>query len=159
MKFYHLLFALVLMNWGCNSGKEDPEFDKIQIDKSKDFLVFGSVYGECTGDCRDLFLLMDGFLYADANSNTDLQLTVFNENPLPLDKYYLATQLESIPSFISDNEFAMTDFVQYIADFDFYVYGQREGNEFELVFDAIENQSPQELKDYALKLQEVLDEL
>lgn len=151
---------MLFFGFSCsNDDTTSPSFDKIQIDKSKDFLVFGSIYGECEDDCRTLFLLSGGRLYEDAGENTELQWTVFKQTPLPLDKYYLAQDLERVPGYITNLSYSESDFVDYIADFDYYIYGQREGVEFEMIYDAIENASSSELRNYAAQVQEVLSEL
>jgi hypothetical protein len=160
MRIYVLIFfvAALFLN-SCENKSDQIEPNAFFIDKSEDFLVFGHVYGSCTGDCRDLYLLVDNELYADSNDDVPWRNTSFNLTPLTYQDYVLSEPLEMVPDLIVDGRFQEDDLLQYIADFDIYIYGKRNGNEFEMIFDAIDLNAHASIKAYALSVQQVTDEL
>ncbi|MFZ1679026.1 MAG: hypothetical protein WAT91_17215 [Saprospiraceae bacterium] len=139
---------------GACKDEVDPTFKA--IDTSQDFIVFGSVYGECTGDCRDLFMITETNLYSDADQNVDLKNTLFEIDPLPSSKFEAAKSLLNAPDNLKNNSFHSDDLIDIIADFDYYIYGQVDGNIFEISFDEIDSITNPELHTYASLMGSIL---
>ncbi|MGB4847197.1 MAG: hypothetical protein WBP41_04725 [Saprospiraceae bacterium] len=148
-----IVTGIIIAVGGCKD-EVDPTFKA--IDTSQDFIVFGSVYGECTGDCRDLFMITETNLYTDADQNVDLKNTLFGTDPLPKSKFETAKSLLNAPDNLKNNSFQPADLIDIIADFDYYIYGQVDGKNFDISFDAIDSIVNPDLHAYASMMGSVL---
>jgi hypothetical protein len=147
--------AILMLFSGCND-KTDQGLRA--IDKDHDFIVFGNIYGECTGDCRELFLVSDVNLFKDAGKNTELKNTLFLDEPLGTDQFLAAAELlHTVPDNLRDNTFKNTDLIDVYADGDNYVYGQINGKSFEIIYDEIDSVANPSLHTYCKTVSEVLD--
>lgn len=161
-KFFSLfvwIFTAVFLLVACDEGSPAPTFDKIQINRNGDFLVFGEIYGACIDDCRELYLLVDTAIYRDANDLVQIKNTTFRIQPLPYESFLFARPLLELPKVVVEQNYNEGDLIDYIGDADTYVYGQRDGVSFELVFDAIDLDAPEDLKDFAKQVQNVLHDI
>jgi hypothetical protein len=154
-----VLFFLAFLLIGCEDGSPAPGFDKFTINKDADFLVFGQVYSDCIDDCRELYLLLDTAIYRDANDLVELQDTRFQIQELPYESYLFARALLDVPTVIVEQSYDPALLLDYIGGSDRYVYGQREGIPFELKFDAIDLDAPEELKTYGVLVQNAIDNI
>lgn len=153
------IFIAVFILTACDEGSPTPNFDKIQINRNGDFLVFGEIYGACIDDCRELYLLVDTAIYRDANDLVQIKNTTFRKQPLPYESYLFARPLLEVPRVVVEQSYNEEDLIDYIGDADSYVYGQRDGVSFELVYDAIDLDAPEELKEFAKQVQAVLNDI
>jgi hypothetical protein len=146
-----ILTAFILLSCDKNSPNSTKKADRV---------IFGGVYGMCGGDCRELYLLNEKGLFSDANSENDKygdwKNTTFKSETI---NYEDQDKLKTILNFpeslmgISDIE------VQTWADVDAYLYIERDGVSREFVFDEIDENSPQEIKEYFNALKEFLPQL
>ena len=157
--FNLLLLSLAFVAISCDEGSPTPTFDKFSIDKDTDFLVFGELYSECENDCRVLYLLLDTALYRDADDLVALQDTRFRSQRLPYESFVFARELLDVPNLIVEQNYDPEHLIDYIGDADSYLYGQREGIAFELTFDAIDLDAPEELKNYGRLLQNAFNNI
>ncbi|HKK88362.1 MAG TPA: hypothetical protein VJ917_05900 [Saprospiraceae bacterium] len=157
--FNLLLLSLTFIATGCDEGSPTPTFDKITINKDADFLVFGEVYRDCIDDCREFYLLLDTAIYRDANDLVALQDTRFRSQRLPYESFLFARELLDVPSLIVEQSYDQEYLLDYIGDTDSYLYGQREGIYFELTFDAIDLNAPEELKNYGRRIQNAINNM
>lgn len=154
----HLL-CLTFIAISCDDGSPTPIFDKFSINKNSDFLVFGEVYRDCGDDCREFYLLLDTAIYRDANDLVELKDTRFRSQSLPYESFLFARALLDVPNVVVEQNYDPDFLIDYIGETDSYLYGQREGIPFELTFDAIDLDAPEELKDYAKILQSALNNI
>ena len=148
-----LLFLLLLFVFSCSNDDDILELDE--------GIIFGEVYGLCSGDCRNLFLLTENNLYEDLNKETDYgnwENTSFKKQPLTNEKYELAKILLSIPNGLFELENTFED-QQIYSDIDYYIHIKR-GNEIQtLIFDKPHEKADNESKLYLEKLMEVYNKL
>jgi len=137
---------------------------KIQGDKSlkipeyEDYIIFGNTYGECTGDCRSLFLLTDKDLYEDSNNPLHEEVT-FNCKALSNQKRKIADTLFVLPLSLRTNSFNQDELLQIISDFDYIINGNINGVEFWMRYDDIDSTKNYELYQYSQTLRGVLNEI
>ena len=70
-----------------------------------DYLIFGTFYGECLGNCSHFFMIRDGLLFMD-----DVEIGIpeeipFTNDPMSSADYDLAVELqEEFPSDLTDSD-------------------------------------------------------
>ncbi|MGE5457583.1 MAG: hypothetical protein ACM3RX_04450 [Methanococcaceae archaeon] len=89
-----LLSGLILLILSCTK-------DELLKDN---YFVFGSAYGECTGDCATFFLMENDKIYPDNMSSYYNSTLTFKNDPLPQSKYDLSEVLiDDFPKYLTDN--------------------------------------------------------
>ena len=139
-------------------GEEEMEQPVQMI--SDQGIIFGEIYGECSGDCREVFLLKNDSLYRDSNQDlggTPLPNTSFSEVPLPMSDFDSAKFLLNIPTNIPAPDDQI--FVNLIADFDYFLLIRTNTLDRTWRFDEIDESAPAEIKEYFERLIEVNDQL
>ncbi len=155
MKFKFITLAATL--WLCFGCNDKTDQGLRAIDKDHDFIVFGNIYGLCSGDCRNLFLVNDVNLFQDAGKNTELKNTLFLDVPLATDQFLAAVELlHNVPENLRESTFLSSDLIDYIADGDNYIYGQINGQSFEIMYDDIDSIANPSLHTYCKNVDEVL---
>jgi hypothetical protein len=144
------LLALILSQTGCNKNAN------IVMPNGQDFIIFGYVYGECGGDCRDLFLITADGAFWDAGQLVELKNTEFEDTPMSDSAFIEARKMWAIPKSLRKNKVKTRDLKQFIADVDYYIYGEIANSEFEILYDAIDSTTNRELFDYSLVVAEVI---
>ncbi len=114
-------------------------------------IIFGAIYGECAGDCRNLYLLTEQGIYSDTNSDTTTEYgnwenTTFGNRGLSQNKFELAKPLLEIPTGLLDKEDEIV--VDLVADFDYFIYIELNGKSKTWVFDEINENTEPYIKDY-----------
>ena len=121
-----------------------------------DKIIFGAVYGMCGGDCRDLYLLNNEELFKDADNNSDewgeWSNTTFEEK-LDRNKFNQAEKILDVPQSLLEQETSEDIIVQVYADFDYYLYIEKDGKYTEYIYDEINEDASPEVKAY---FQEIL---
>ncbi len=122
---------------------------------SSDYIVFGSVFEECEGSCRELFLLTSDHLFRDAGNPAEEEVRFIAE-PLSDEEYSLATFIYEVPDMILTNSVEEEDMHNIIADADKIIFGNYKGYTFELKYDLIISERNPELYDFTEKLRSVV---
>lgn len=125
MKNQYLITLFAIFALSCSSEEESlPALNQ------QDSIIFGEVYGECSGECRKLYLLNDMGIFEDANENEPLGgggPTIFNPMPLDQDTYNRAKVLLTVPSKILDESFELKKPAYILADFDYVISITKDG--------------------------------
>ena len=152
MKNYILMLISLLSIIACSKQENTTEPKMIEADK----VIFGAVFGNCGGDCRDLYLLNNEDLFKDADNTSDewedWSHTTFEEK-LDREKYSQAEKILEVPESLLEQETPENIIVQVYADFDYYLYIEKDGKSMEYIFDDINEDASLEVKAY---FQEVL---
>ena len=145
-----LLFVLLIgFAIGCsNDDNGDNGFTLSELNLGTS-IMFGEIYDQCAGDCRELFLLTEDAIFEDADVESDFGNftdTVFKSESLSLDKFELSKRLLEIPEELLEfnNEIGN----QTIADFDYFVQIEIDSESKIWVFDEINNSISEEIKQY-----------
>lgn len=149
-----LLLVCVFLS-SCSKNDDDSG---IPIPSNVDYIIFGNVYGACTGDCRDLFLLTADHLYEDSNNSPSTEVT-FNDQPLAIEKFDKAKILFNLPETLLTNSVKAEDIIQIIADFDYYINGKVNDVEFKIIYDDIDSTQNLELYQYSQLVNAVINEI
>lgn len=144
------LITLILSQTGCDKNAN------IVIPSGQDYIIFGYVWGECVGDCRDLFLVTADGVFRDAGLLVELKNTEFEETPMSNSAFIEASKMWAMPQSLRKNEVKAQDLTQVIADVDNYVAGKIANSEFEILYDAIDSATNRELFDYSLVVADVI---
>ncbi len=100
MKYFGLMCLTGLLAIaGC---KDDDNMPNPLTDD--DYLIFGTFYGECLGNCTHLFKLEDGRLYADEVNIGIPEEIEFEEYPMSEEDYELAEELWDVPDDITQSD-------------------------------------------------------
>ncbi|MGB0929904.1 MAG: hypothetical protein ACPGVB_03960 [Chitinophagales bacterium] len=92
LPFLSLLFCLFLIV-SQTACKED-EIPDIPIEESDDYLIFGTIYGECIGEeCVTLYKIQNSQIFEDNTEFVALGEIPFSETPLPQSKFNIAQEL------------------------------------------------------------------
>ena len=159
MKKIGLLILLLLMVISCTSDEND---DLILAEE----IIFGEIYGQCLGDCRNLFLLTEQGIYEDSNSDIDFgdlieisdwENTTFNSQPLAKDKFELAQKLIEFPDNLLQSNNEITE--QIWADFDYFIQIKTNTTSKTWVFDRIKETTDSKIKQYMEKMIAINDQL
>jgi hypothetical protein len=159
MKKSGLIILLVTIILSCNSDdNQEPEV----IEK----VIFGEIYGQCAGDCRNLYLLTEQGIYEDSNSDTDFgdfidnsdwENTTFENQPLSMEKFELAKQLLQFPNILLESNDEITE--QVLADFDYFIEIKTNKTSKTWVFDKIKETADIEIKQYMEDIVDVNNQL
>lgn len=128
--------------------------------ESAETIIFGAIYGECGGDCRNLYLLTKQGIYNDSDTDTEFgnwENTNFEIEGLPLNKFELAKPLLEIPIGLLDNEEQIG--VDILADFDYFVHIELNGKSKTWIFDEISENAESDIKDYFRHMIQINSEL
>lgn len=144
MKNLGILTLLIPVVLSCSSDNNQGE--RFQ---SNNEIIFGEIYGECAGDCRNLYLLTRQGVYEDTNNSVDFgnwENTAFYNTPLSKEKFDLAKSLLEIPVklVISTNDISR----QTIADFDYLISIKTQDETKIWVFDELKKNTDSEIKQY-----------
>lgn len=153
MKKTTIILALLMIILSCSSE------DNLKQQTGEE-IIFGEVYGQCAGDCRNLFLLTDIGIYGDSNSDSEFgnwEDTTFKNQELSLEKFDLAKSLLQIPEIFleSNNEIGN----QILADFDYFIQVKTNGESKIWVFDELKENTDSEIKNYINKLIDINNQL
>lgn len=155
--FFTTLCAFFLMgNVACTKTSGN---NFIEIDHTKNFVVFGYVAGECSGDCRGLYLITERAVLTDADQDVPLKETLFQIDPYNLHASKDAFKLLEVPKEIVERTYPKAALQQIGTDLDFWIYGQIDGKEFTLLFDEIDAGLSPTLYEYSVLLKGVLNRL
>lgn len=138
--------------------KKDPK-TSIDVPNEGDFIIFGNIYGACTGDCRDIYMLTKEALYKDSDELTDRLVYTFDPDTLSPSQFLLADTLWDIPNSVIMEETPREALIQQIADFDYHVSGRIAENQWSIRFDKIDSTLAPELHTYHKVLKEVIEGL
>ena len=153
-----ILFLFLSFNIIVSSCSDEDTVTNIPIPIDKNYLVFGYIFGECTGDCRDLYLLTDNKLYQDSNNPAGQQVT-FNRQPRSSQMYEIADTLLNLPASLISNSLEKDVLIQSIADIDYHIRGNIDGKEFTIIYDDIDSTLNVELYRYSKTLRHVLKQI
>ncbi len=141
MKKIGLIIMLATIAWGCSSDdKQEPESNEV---------IFGEIYGQCAGDCRQLYLLTEQGIFTDSNNDTefsDWENTTFENQPLSIEKFELAKKLLQIPNNLLELNDEITE--QILADFDYFIQLKSNGISRTFIFDEIKETTDFDIKQY-----------
>lgn len=152
---YILPIILILALFAACTKEDARAIRTIPVPESGNYLVFGNQYGACVGDCRELFLLTAENLYQDSDIPNTAELT-FNSHPLNAESFKLADTLFHLPTSLISNSVDPNAIIQQIADFDYFIQGRINGDEFKLTYDEIDSTINHELYNYSKLLKNVL---
>lgn len=140
---------------------ERPEFMHQGIDHQRDFIVFGRVYGWCSGACRRLYYLPseEEAVYLNSATPSAHRHSSFMIEPLSSEFYQEAQNLRFTPSELSQISLDSTDLLEYVPDNSYYFYSLSEGVYTELQFDAIALTAPERLRSSCQQIMEVVRKL
>lgn len=103
LSFFSLLFCLFLIV-SQTACKED-EIPDIPIEESDDYLIFGTIYGECISNCVTAYKIQNNQLFEDNTEFNVLGDIPFSETPLPQSQFIIAQELLVVfPSELLDSE-------------------------------------------------------
>lgn len=131
----------------------------IEIDHTKNFVVFGYVAGECSGDCRGLYLITDRAVLTDADQDVPLKETLFQIDPYNLHASKDAFKLLEVPKEIVEKTYPEAALTGFGTDLDYRIYGQIDGKEFTLLFNTIDASLSPTLYEYGELFKKVLKQL
>ena len=142
MKNLILTIILSTIILSCSNGEEQ----NLQSDKT---IIFGEVYGNCAGDCRNLYLLTEQEIYKDSNNDTEFgnwDNTSFENQALPMNNFELAKSLLIIPTELLEFEDEIGN--QTLADFDYFIQLRVNGKSRTWLFDEVKESINSEIKMY-----------
>lgn len=142
MKNRIALLVLFVIAFSCS------EDDELKFE-SANSILFGAIYGECAGDCRNLYLLTEQALYIDSNTDTifgNWEHTSFKNVALPTAKFELAKTVLDIPEGLLKSTATIEE--NLIADFDYFVRIELNGKSKTWTFDEISETTDSVIKDY-----------
>lgn len=94
---HNLLYLLIIGLLGMSACQKD-------IDSAEEFLIIGSSFGECFGNCAQLYLILDGQVYPDENidyagaAGTYYARNLFSTEPLAnVDAMLLDSLISQLP--------------------------------------------------------------
>lgn len=154
--FAALVAFLLVGNLACT---KTSGHNFIEIDHTKNFVVFGYVAGECSGDCRALYLITDRAVLTDADQDVPLKETLFQIEPNYLHASKDAYKLLQVSQVILNHTYPKDALVSTVADLDYWIYGQIDGVEFTLEFDEIDATLSPTLYEYGALFKQVLTQL
>ena len=135
-----ILVSTIILSCSSDDKRESESIEKV---------VFGEIYGQCAGDCRNLYLLTEQGIYVDSNSDTefgDWENTTFETQSLSMEKFELARQLLQFPNGLLESNNEITE--QVIADFDYFLQIQTNKRSKVWMFDDIKESTDFEIKQY-----------
>ena len=150
-----------LQNYLANIKKLSYGLEPISLDEViwEEGIIFGNVFGLCTGDCRRLYLLKPDAIYEDADidSGTDWKNTTFKTTPMSSDTFEMAKMLLDLPASFLNSGHNYTTIRG--ADIDYYIQiSLKEKKKIWTWFKPTE-ESPPEIKNYMIKLQDITNQL
>lgn len=158
MKNVSIILILLVTVLGCSESDDPINTDKANATK----VIFGQVYGMCTGDCRNLYMINSSGLYKDGDREADeygkWSNTTFEEE-LSAEDFEKASELLNIPSSLLKGEIQEKDMVQAWADIDYYIYVEKNGVSKEIILDEIHPDADPEIKAYFRKFVKNYEEL
>lgn len=153
MKKLGLIILLASIILSCNTeGIQEPE--------SVESIIFGEIYGQCAGDCRNLYLLTDDGVYEDSNSDTDFgnwENTTFKNQSLSTEKFELAKSLLQVPNGLLESNNEISE--QIIADIDYFIQIKTNKTSKIWKFDKLKETTDSEIKQYIEKLIDINNQL
>lgn len=153
MKNLVYVFLLSAIALSCNND-DGPRFEAAET------IIFGAIYGECGGDCRNLYLLTEQGIYKDSDTDTEFgnwDDTSFENEGLPLNKFELAKPLLEIPTGLLVNKDQIA--VDKLADFDYFIRIEMNGKSKTWIFDEINENTKANIKDYFRNLIQISSQL
>ncbi len=70
-----------------------------------DYLVFGTYYGFCIGNCTNIYKIENGQLFKDKLERPIIEDLSFHSDPLPKNKFHIAQQLlKDLPDYFMNNK-------------------------------------------------------
>lgn len=142
MKNLILIGLLLIISLNCSNDDEQ----NVQYDTE---IIFGEVFGQCAGDCRNLYLLTVQEIYKDSNTDTEFgnwENTTFENHALPSNDFQLASSLLEIPKGLLDYQGEIGN--QILADFDYFIHIKANGKSKTWLFDALKENIDNEIKEY-----------
>ena len=142
MKNLILIILLSTIALSCSNNEEISS-------ESEKSIIFGEVYGNCAGDCRNLYLLTEKELFKDSNNDTEFgnwENTTFNNQPLSINDFELANSLLEIPNGLLHYEDEIGN--QVLADFDYFIQLKVNGISKTWIFDEVSENVNSEIKQY-----------
>jgi hypothetical protein len=136
------------------SNEDEPKFE------SGKTIIFGAIYGECGGDCRNLYLLTEQGIYKDSDTDTEYgnwENTSFENEGLPLNKFELAKPLLEIPTGLLDSKDQIE--VDILADFDYFIRIEQNGKSKTWILDEVSDNTKSDFKDYFKNLIQINGQL
>lgn len=151
------LFMVFIISCSDDDINEGFRLDSLDLDTA---VIFGEIYGQCAGDCRTLYLLTEESIFEDANIESDFgnfQNIIFKNEPLSSDTFELSKALLDISEELleSNNEIGN----QTIADFDYFVRISINDESRTWIFDEINENVSEEIKQYFERLIHTNNEL
>jgi hypothetical protein len=153
MKKTTIILALLMIILSCST-------ENSQKQQTGEEIIFGEVYGQCAGDCRNLYLLTEEGIYEDSNSDSEFgnwEDTTFENQALPLEKFDLAKSLLQIPEKLLEPNGEIGN--QTLADFDYFIQVKINGESKIWVFDELKENTDSEIKNYIDKLIDINNQL
>jgi len=150
-----IIFMLIALTTLSCSDDDDGT-----INVEANSVIFGEVYGQCTGDCRSLFLINESSIHADADSDTDYgnwDATTFREEALSNAEFQMSKDVYVVPESLLNFEGELGS--QTYADFDYYFSINVGGERRSWVFDEINDDLPSDVKSYLENVLQVISEL
>ncbi|RKN81371.1 hypothetical protein [Ulvibacterium marinum] len=142
MKNLILIIFLSTITLGCSNSDEQ----NLQSNKT---IIFGEVYGNCAGDCRNLYLLTEQEIFKDSNKDTEFgnwENTTFENQALPMNNFELANSLLEIPNGLLDYKGEIGN--QTLADFDYFIQLKVNGKSKTWIFDEAKENTNSEIEQY-----------
>ena len=150
-----IIFMLIALTTLSCSDDDDGT-----INVEANSVIFGEVYGQCTGDCRSLFLINDTGIFADSDSDTDFgnwDNTNFEEEALSDAKFQYSKGVIEVPESLQSFEGELGS--QTIADFDYFISIDIGEERKSWTFDEINDDLPSDIKSYLENVILVISEL
>ena len=153
-----ILILISAISVSACSTDDSAQHKMIRADK----IIFGSVYGMCGGDCRDLFLINNEAIFKDGDNASDGFGDWFNttfEERLDQEEYNNVENLLIVPSNLMQRDILKAEEVQSWADVDYYIYIEKDGKSQELILDHMDESASPEIKSYFAKFLKNYEEL
>ncbi len=90
---YLISLSLCLFLIFSQTGCKENDIPDPPIEESEDYLIFGTIYGECMSNCITLYKIQNSQLFEDDADFNVLGEIPFSETPLPQTKYNTAQEL------------------------------------------------------------------
>jgi len=160
MKILSILLSFVFL-FGCSSNDNDFLVNDPTDD---DFLIFGYILGECVLDCSELHLLTSNSLYRDSdslyvNSGDRVADIILHGELLTNEEFEIAEVLWALPESLVLNDVGDHALLNTIMDVDLLLNGSLGENEFNILYDEIDPDENEDLYNYNIVLQNVLEQL
>ncbi|MEH0156018.1 hypothetical protein V6R21_17860 [Limibacter armeniacum] len=154
-RIFKVICLLLIVNLYLSCDDDDTM--SIIAPSEGDYMIFGTSYGFCAGNCTNLFLLKDSLLFEDDDVERGIPDTVpFKEEPLEHSSYDIAKVLwnELPQELLSSNDtvFGCPDCADQGA---IYLKLRLEGQIYEYRIDTYDEQLPEFLIPFSNKVEEI----